>query len=400
MKKIVIAGGGISGLSTRYFLSKRYPDAEIILYEESNRLGGCVESSSSPYFFERGPRTFKVSRAGELLALIKELGLESELLYSEKCAERRYLYKNGKLRKFGLSLILPMLPALLKEWKQPHSGEEDESIATFVTRRFGKEVAETLFDPLAQGIFAGDIHHLSIKACFPKLKAMEENEGSITRALFKQKKEKKGKGLVTLRGGLQVLIDHLVRAGRGEIHLNTPLTSLNHEYVVLALPAAGAASLFREDQEAQTFFDAIKGKTIHVVNVAYTEPVLKQKGFGYLVPSSEHDKIMGVVFDSSIFPEQNKDKETRLTVMLREGDVETALDGLRRHLGINIQPSEVHLKRWSEKIPQYDVGHLKRVEAFEAHLKKHYPHITCIGNFLRGASINHCISQSNLMLRI
>lgn len=400
MKKIVIAGGGISGLSARYFLSKRYPDAEIVLYEKSDRLGGCVETSHSPYFFERGPRTFKVSRATELLALVKELGLEDELLYSDKSARRRYLYKKGKLHQLGLPFIFPMLPALLKEWKQPYSWGDDESIATFVTRRFGKEVAENLFDPLTQGIFAGDIHHLSVKACFPELKAMEENYGSITRALFKQKKEKKGKGLVTLKRGLQVLINRLVEAGKGEIHLNTPLTSLDHERVVLALPVGGAASLFKEDQEIQTFFDAIKENTIHVINVAFAHPVLKRKGFGYLIPSSEKEKIMGVVFDSSIFPEQNKEKETRLTVMLREGDVEIALEGLKRHLGIDEDPKEVFHKVWKKGIPQYGVGHLNRVEAFETYLKKHYPHVTCIGNFLRGVSVNHCIAQSNWIFKI
>lgn len=394
MRKIIIAGGGISGLSARYFLSKRYPDAEIVLYEKSGRLGGCIESSYSPYFFERGPRTFKVSRAEQLLALVKELGLEKELLYSDKSAQRRYLYKKGKLRSVGLPMLLPLLPDLLREWKKPYSWGDDESIGSFVTRRFGKKIAETFFDPLTQGIFAGDMDHLSIKACFPELKAMEENYGSITKALFKKKREKKGKGLVTLRGGLQILIDRLVERGRGEIHLNTPLTSLDHHQVVLALSSGGVASLFKDDQEIQTFFDAIPEKTIHVVNVAYKESVLKWKGFGYLIPRSEREKIMGVVFDSSIFPEQNQGKETRLTVMLREGDVEIALAALQKHLGIKGDPQEVFHKVWKEGIPQYQVGHLKRVDAFEAHLKKHYPYVRCIGNFLRGVSINHCISES------
>ncbi|MCP5505315.1 MAG: protoporphyrinogen oxidase [Chlamydiales bacterium] len=400
MKKIVIAGGGISGLSARYFLSKRYPEAEIVLYEESGRLGGCIETSTAPYFFERGPRTFKVSRADELLSLVKELGLEDELLYSDRSARRRYLYKNGKLHRLGLPFLLPFLPALLREWKQPYSWGDDESIATFVTRRFGRGIAETLFDPLTQGIFAGDIHHLSIRACFPELKAMEEKSGSITRALMKRNREKKGKGLVTLKGGLQVLVDRLVEAGRGEIHLNTPLSSLDHEQVVLALPSRKVASLFPNDQEVQTFFDRVEEKTIHVVNVAYSQAVLKRKGFGYLIPSSEKEKVMGVVFDSSIFPEQNQGDETRLTVMLREGNVETALEGLRRHLGITKHPANIEEKVWKQGIPQYGVGHLERVDRFEAHLKKHYPHVRCMGNFLRGVSVNHCIAQSNLMFKI
>lgn len=400
MKKIVIAGGGISGLSARYFLSKRYPHAEITLYEKSERLGGCIESSCSPYFFERGPRTFKVSRAGDLLALVKELGLESELLYSDKSAHNRYLYRKGKLHKIGLSSLLPFLPHLISEWNKPQGLGEDESIATFVTRRLGKEVAETLFDPLTQGIFAGDIHHLSIKACFPELKRMEEKEGSITQGLLKKKRVKTEKGLVTLKRGLQVLIERLVEKGRGKIHLNTPLTSLDYEQVVLALPAGGAAPFFKGDRNIETFFSAIEEKTVHVVNVVYSQPVLKRKGFGYLVPSSEQENIMGVVFDSSIFPEQNREKEERLTVMLKEGHINTALEALKRHLGIHETPLSVFHRAWEKGIPQYGVGHLKRVEAFEKHLKKQYPHVRCIGNFLRGVSINHCIAQASLMLRI
>ena len=107
-----------------------------------------------------------------------------------------------------------------------------------------------------------------------------------------------------------------------------------------------------------------------------------------------------MVFDSAIFPTQNQGDETRLTVMLREGGVETALEGLQRHLNIHIAPSEVHLKEWKEVIPQYGVDHLKRVERFGEYLKEKYPHVSCIGNYLHGASVNQCIAQSNLIFNI
>ena len=395
MKKVIIVGGGISGLCARYTLSKRFPDAEIVLYEKSGRLGGCIESASAPCFFERGPRTFKVSRAEELLALVKELGLDKELIYSDKSARKRFLLKEGKLHKLGLfsPIIRPLLPALFREWKQPAIFDDDETIASFVTRRLGKEVAETLFEPLTQGIFAGDINTLSVRACFPELKEMEDEYGSLTRAFFCRKKTKKGKGLVTLKGGLQLLIDRLVEEGRGAIHLNTPLTALPNDPTVIALPASGARTLFRKDASIQQFFDAIEEKSIHVVNVAYRGAVLNRKGFGYLTLSNEKEKVMGVVFDSVIFPQQNRGSETRLTVMLRSGGIDAALEGLERHLGINETPKEIHYKEWKNAIPQYGVGHLDRVELFEKYLSKHYPHVTCMGNYLRGVSINHCVSQ-------
>ena len=403
MKKIIIAGGGISGLAARYYLSKRYPEAEIVLVEKGDRLGGCIQSSDTPFFFERGPRTIKASRADALISLIDEIGLSDEMIYSSKEARRRFLWKKGKLEALTpfSPLIRPMLPALLKEWRQPYPWEGDETIASFATRRFGKYVAETLFDPLTLGIFAGDIHKLSISACFPELKAMEMDYGSLTRAFFKKKKEKKKRGLFTLRGGLQTLIDRLIEKGRGEIHLNTPLTSLSEEKLILALPAPAVKGLFSGDGEIQQFFDLLEGASITVVNVAYKKELLKKKEFGYLVPSSEKEKVLGVVFDSAIFPLQNQTRdETRLTVMLREGGVETALEGLQRHLGIQSEPIEIQLKEWKEAIPQYGVGHLKRVEMFEKHLKEKYPHIRCIGNYLHGASVNQCVHLSNLISKI
>ncbi len=402
MKKIVIAGGGISGLTARYYLSKRYPTAEITLYEKSNRLGGCVESSQKPFFFERGPRTFKASRSEALLELIEGVGLSDQMIYSSKCANRRYLWKDGKLQRLHLfsPLMRPVIPFLLKEWRQPYPWEGDETIASFATRRFGKYAAETFFDPLALGIFAGDIHKLSISTCFPELKEMEMHYGSITKAFFKKKRKKKKRGLFTLRGGLQTLIDRLVEKGEGEIHLNTPLKSLDEEELILAVSAPAAKRLFEGDAKAQEFFNQIETANLTVVNVGFKENFLKYKGFGYLVPSSEKEKVLGVVFDSSIFPEQSRSGETRLTVMLKEGGVETALEGLHRHLGIQNDPTEVHIKEYASIIPQYGVGHLERVKAFEKHLNEKYSHITCVGNYFRGASINACVNQSRSRFKI
>lgn len=396
MKKIVIAGGGITGLAARYYLSKKYPDAEIVLIEKSDRLGGCVESCAAPFFFERGPRTFKASRSEALLDLIDEMGLSDDILYSSEKAGRRFLWKGGKLHTLSpfSPLFLPMIPALLKEWKKPDSLKEDETIASFVSRRLGSYAAETFFDPLALGIFAGDIHTLSMATCFPELKAMERNYGSLTHAFFMKKRKKKKKGLFTLRGGLQTLIDQLVKKGRGEIHLNTQLTEpSNEEALVLALSAQGAKELFSQDSIAQRFFDPIETANLTVVNVAYKKDLLKKKGFGYLVPSSENEDILGVVFDSAIFPSQNQKRdETRLTVMLRRGGAQAALRGLHRHLGIHTTPCEVHLKEWKSVIPQYSVGHLARAKAFKQHLKENYPRVACIGNYFYGASLNQCIS--------
>lgn len=389
MKKVIIAGGGISGLVARYRLSKKYPDAEIVLLEKSNRLGGNIETISDPYFFEVGPRTLKASRSGALLKLIDELGLSDKILYSSPSAKKRYILKEGKLRSLP-KLLSPLIIPLLTEWKKP-SFSGDETISSFVERRLGSYAAKTFFDPLTLGIFAGDMRELSVSACFPFLKEMETTYGSLTKGFFRRKKGKKG--LLTLEGGLQVLIDQLAQKGRGEILLNTPLDSLDHEALVLALPKEGAAHLFKGDSVARAFFGSIGSVPLTVVNIAYPKKQLKQEGFGYLVPSGEKEKVLGVVFDSSIFPAQSKEQETRLTVMLKEGGEEEALDAVKRHLKIGKKPLAISIKHYPHVVPQYRVGHLERVGAFQEHLKKNYPHITLGGNYLNGVSLNTCVEQ-------
>jgi len=389
MKKITIIGGGLSGVYARYVLSREFQDAEIHLYEKSARLGGCIETLKSPYFFEKGPRTIKASRSLELLNLIRELDLESDVIYSDSSAKKRYLYVGGKLVSIS-SLIPRMIPSLLTEWKRP-SFEGDETIDAFAKRRFGKYVSEMVFDPMTLGIFAGNSENLSVSACYPDLKKMEQTHGSLTRALFNR--QKKPKGLFTLKGGLEVLIERLIERGRGEIHLNAKIDKIPEEETVLAVSASQAQAFFKSDPEAQAFFNAISFMPLTVVNLAFKEKNLTPKGFGYLVPSKEKEEVLGVVFDSSIFPEQSIKGETRLSVMMRSGGEVEAISAIKRHLGIDFLPIAIHKKVYQEAVPQYLVGHLQRVKRFKDHLKKHYPNVKCIGNYLSGVSLNSCLTQ-------
>ncbi|MCB1110040.1 MAG: protoporphyrinogen oxidase [Chlamydiia bacterium] len=393
MKKITIIGGGISGLVARYDLSKRFPNTDIQLYEKTERLGGVIDTLQAPFFFERGPRTLQAGRSPELLQLIEELGLQKELIPSSPKAKKRYIYHEKKLCSLG-KMMWTFLPAFLKEWRQPYPWEGDESIASFATRRLGKEVAETLFDPMALGIYGGDIHHLSISACFPALKAMEKEHGSLTKAVFKRKKKKHAKGLLTLKGGLQTLITRLTEEGKGEIHLGKAVDTFPEGQTILAVPVRQAARFFQGDLEAMQFFEALPSASLTVVHLAFEKGVQVPHGFGYLVPTKEEEDVLGVVFDSEIFPQQSRHKEMRLTVMLRQGGEEEALSVVRRHLGIDQPPAMVHSTVYLDAIPQYGVDHLKRVAAFEAYLEKHYPQVTCIGNYLKGVSLNACVKLS------
>jgi oxygen-dependent protoporphyrinogen oxidase len=411
-KRIVILGGGISGLMLAWELSKRV-DCSITILEKSTHAGGYIQTDTrSEFLFEKGPRTFR-SQSSDLLQLIEALNLKDQLIYSDPSAQKRYIWTDEQLVQVpSIYLLKKIVWPLLKEWTvAPHSG--DETIYQFAARRFNQKVAELLFDPLTLGIFAGDIHTLSMQACFPKLKAWETRYGSLTRALLAQKRSGKT-ALFSFQKGSQTLIDALVAQMRASIHFGQEvrlLRFLEHEieittqdsvwkadYVFSALPADVCGRLLLPaDSEIASQLFKIEQKGLSVVNVGYHADVLPLKGFGYLVPSSQGEKILGTVFDSKIFPQQNRSsKETRLTLMIRESardPVETALEGLQRHLHIFAKPDYICATQLTRAIPQYSLGHLENISSLERTLKKRFPRFQLVGNYLRGASVSDCVTE-------
>lgn len=443
-KRVFILGGGISGLSLRYYLGSKHPDWEIILFEKQHRLGGMIETTQKEdFFFEKGPRTFKASKSHDLLNLIVELGMEGNILVSKKSVGRRFIWRNkrlysvpSKLFSFLSSpLTRPLLRALIREWKESVK-EGDETIDCFARRRFGNEVAEIFFDPLTLGIYAGDIRNLSIVSCFPFLKRLEKEHGSITKGLFKERRSTfsypKGicaSSLFTLREGMESLILQLKDRGVGKIHLGSPIESVSFsngkvalksggmcwegDHLFCALSSKGAEELMGGwSASIKSFYECLGRVNLSAIHLGYRRSLLSQKGFGYLIPSSEGEKILGVIFDSAVFPDQNRhEMETRLTVMMggafhpslqemkSEERLEEALVGIRNHLGICARPCYFDVFDYFDAIPQFTVGHEKRVSQLRAHLSERYPQVRVVGNYLDGVSISDCIGGAKSMAK-
>lgn len=376
--KYLILGGGISGLSAAWFLHKKDPKAEITLIEKSSRLGGWIQTEGS---FELGPRTFQASRCPELLNLICEVGLEDQIIFSDPQANGRYLWHQGRLRSLG-SFVPGLIPLLLREMFVGESRIEDESIYEFACRKFSPRVAETLFDPMTLGIYGGDIRKLSLKSCFPFLA-----KGSIVRGMFKKPKSKL-RGLFTLRGGMSQLVETLQKKLPMEVKLNTSVTSIDPtqaDLVFCALPASMMGPLFGVE---------IPMRSLSVVGLIYNQPLLTKKGFGYLVPTQEKESLMGMIWDSAVFP---RDEKTRLTAMVRPeigNPTEVALEATRRHLGIHAKPTQTHLFRAEGAIPQFEVGHAKKIAELEARAKG----IVLLGNYFQGASVEAAIARSKSLV--
>jgi protoporphyrinogen/coproporphyrinogen III oxidase len=411
-KRVVILGAGISGLSLAFFLSDHF---EVTVLEKRKRAGGWLQTeSTSGFLFERGPRTFRKAHSPLLLALIEELNLKGELIDSAPEAKRRYLWMDGHLQSFPkLLLKSAFLLPVLKEWAIP-ANRSDESISTFATRRFNREVAERLFDPLTLGIYAGEIDHLSMKACFPRLKQWEEEYGSVTLGFLAQKRSKEPSPLFSLKTGVQSLIDALVKRLEGKMRCNQEVKalrfseqevevitqggSLHADLLFSALPVHAIAELFQpHDALLGQELAAIRSKSLQVVHLGYSQRVLPLSGFGYLVPRREKEQILGVVFDSAIFPQHNHhQEETRLTVMLNDSPdpIAASVEALQRHLNISARPELSRSVSMQEAIPQYAVGHLERIAALQKRVQSLFPRCVLVGNYLTGISVEACIATA------
>jgi len=405
-----------------------------------------------------------VGNGKKTLQLIEELGLSSSLIFGkEEAAKRRFVLSEGQVKELPSSLFgifsamgMKIVPGVLKEpFASQKTKPGDESIDSFFRRRFGDTITEDLVAAMALGIWGGDIRYLSMTSCFPSLLELEKEHGSVLKGmLFPNRKRKlndmqtesqfvkesaKRGGTFSFIGGLELLVKSLVKELKkhnvemhrnctvksfqftaGKFHIETDGQNLEVDEIISTLPAFTLAKLLPPDSPTAPILREIPSVSIAAVNLGYHDDVLPKdvRGFGYLVPPKEEDKILGVTFDSTVFPqhnsnegdEQNIDKQqTRLTVMMG-GDmsngpqvvdvantsqkeiISIAEDALERHLGIKVKPDFVDAVVCRNAIPQYRVGHQKKVEQIEKSLHQELGenfHIT--GTSFSGAGINDSI---------
>lgn len=441
---VVVIGSGISGLALGWFLKSHFKDSiTLSILEKSSRVGGWIRSNRKDGFlFEEGPRSCRSAGNGlATLQLIEELGLQSEVLPASSHARKRYLYCDGTLQSLPNHLLTflcspltrGVVPALMKEWLIAPSKEDDESIYQFISRRLNPNIANCLIDPMVNGIYAGNIHHLSMRSCFPEMYRWEQQEGSLCKGILRQMfKGSSGlPSIFTLRSGMETLVSKLFEKLKDHIHLNCEATSLlqnssqmtinlktagqegaskiTADRVFIALPSHAAVRLFlRSHSDIASLTQQFTTAGVAVVNVGWKKNVLKNQGFGYLVPSYEKEDILGVVWDSSAFPGQNSySEETRLTVMLggshrpdillqSEHEIaESALKALKKHMDIEIPPDAIHVSRIQNAIPQYLVGHHKKLSELESLISKHFDsRVVLAGSSWYGVAVNDCIAKA------
>lgn len=406
-KKILILGAGISGLSLAYYLRK-HPFFEITLLEKEGRAGGWIgQDRCEEFFFEQGPRTFRYAKAQDILAMVKELELEEEIIFSHDKSKRKYVWIEDRLRKAPI-WNFSFLKGVLKEWAVPKGVHEDESIWNFACRRFNSKIAAQVFDPMTVGVYAGDVKKLSVRACFPFLKEWEDRYGSVTKGILKSKRKKKPT-LFSFQQGLQSLVVKLasiipilygqevqkIDFFENKAKVRTQKGEFEADFIFSALPCPVVAELI--DPELRKI--KMTGST--VVNLGYRKDVLGKKGFGYIVSSQENEDVLGVIFNSNIFPQHNKSEtETRLTVMLKNTNMtrkearSKALKGIKKQLGITTHPQAITVSFAKKAFPQMEVGHIQWIKQKEKELERKYPHLRLVGNYLYGVGVSDCVTRA------
>lgn len=456
-KRIVIVGGGVTGLAACYRVQtlarERQLPIDVMLLEASGHLGGVIATSrKGDWLLEHGPDCFITTKPWGM-SLCEELELHDELIGTTTQHRQSFIVRRGTLRPVpqGLYLMAPasfwsFVTSDIVSWRgKLRMGLElfvprrpvadDESLAQFVTRRLGREALERIAQPMVGGIYTADPAKLSLRATMPQFVEMEQQHGSVIRALRRTQRQQQGTtragtsgpryGLfASFKHGMQTLTDRLaVCLPPATVRLHTRVTSVQRipassrwlvhlhnrpaveaDALCLALPAPQAGQMVREvDTDLAATLD-IPYASSAICNLVFRRADVAHplNGMGFVVPAVERRALIACSFSSVKFVGRAPDDHVLLRAFVggalqqeqyavNDSTIEGAvLQELRQLLGTTAEPLHVSTSRHPHSMAQYHVGHLKRLVQIES-LVKRLPGLILAGNGYHGVGIPDCI---------
>lgn len=448
-KKVVVLGAGISGLTIAYLLNKDGFDVNVL--DKKDEPGGSIETKTEAgYLFDRGPNS-GLETHPLIGQLVEELGLQDELVYANKEANKRYILKNGELHALPMSppgLIKTNLfsaKAKLRILAEPFIGRSKDgyyqSISRFVERRLGREFLDYAINPFVAGVYAGNPDELSVKSAFPKLYELEEKYGGLIVGTIKSIRERKRRPekskqsakMFSFKSGMNVFPQTISDSLKEKVFLETEVTSietLNGGYrvkyvqnqkrnsidcdiLVSAIPAYAAANIVKDlDVKTAEHLLNIYYPPVLVLYVGYEKSAINRPldGFGFLIPSKEKKSFLGAIWSSVLFPERCENDKASFTIFVggsrnpqfAEQDkneiVVQVLKEFHEIMKISSDPVFLTSKFWNKAIPQYNIGYIEHEKAFDEFEKK-FPGFILAGNYRGGISLGDCVKSSELVYK-
>ena len=455
-ERVVIVGGGITGLAAAWELQRRAPAVEVTVVEASGRLGGKIATEhitlddGSRMVVEGGPDAFLTSKPAAV-ELARELGLGDRLLGTNDAHRVVFVLKDGRPVPMpaGMNLAVPtQLRAFLRSPLVSPLGKArtlldlvipgkadlgDESLADFVRRRLGREMLETIAEPMMAGIYSADPDRQSMAATFPRFREVEAARGSLIRGMraARSAAPRNRSGLsvfASFLGGMEELTTALVGQLAVDVRLATRVEriartdggyvvaldngeSLAADAVIVTVSARAAGPLLADvAPDAAPHLASLRTVSTGAVTLAYRDVDVYDplRGFGIVIPRREGRPINAITVASTKFSGRAPSETTLLRVFFGGDrspgtlalDDEDLLALVRREVA-NVMstagpPVWHRIDRWSDANPQYDVGHLDRVSAIEAALP---PGLVVAGSPYRGVGIPDCVAQGRAAAR-
>jgi protoporphyrinogen/coproporphyrinogen III oxidase len=442
MAAVAVVGAGVAGLTAAYRLKRR--GIRVVVYEASDRAGGVILTERREgYLAELGPNSLTAG-GGALADVLSQLGLDPSRIEAQRDARKRYIVRKSKLVALPTSPSQLLTTRLLSNGAklaifgeplvEPGDSPMEESVATFVRRRFNQEVLDYVANPFVAGIFAGDPEQLSARHALPRLHDLEHTHGSVVKALGRMMQTGRGEpgaapgaGLISFTGGLREIPDALARELRSEIRFKAPVTQLRrgpkgwtvsaayqaselYDGVIYAAPAhcADEMDLGFDGGDRLKTLTSITHPPVAVLVLGFRREDVAHRldGFGFLVPDVERRNVLGVIFSSTVFPGRAPAGHVLLTAFvggvrnpdLANADLSTltarVIDDLRLLLGVRGEPTFRTFHLWPKAIPQYTLSYGRFKEIMDE-AERRNPGLGLTGSYREGVAVGEVIAAAD-----